>query len=95
MSPSHRFDNFPFHKIESITVSLSAPDPEDPAHLFWLWRNSIRTTGLFKKALSVPPLTIQLQKFGNRDWHSPGRVERGMVYHNQTTLRLPEEEHVY
>ncbi|PGH03611.1 hypothetical protein AJ79_07340 [Helicocarpus griseus UAMH5409] len=74
---SHRFDNFPFHKIESLTVSFSAPDPRKPCQLFWLWRNSVRTTELLKKALSVPPLTIQLVRTETHNWLEATHTRRG------------------
>ena len=53
-------------------MNLYAPDPEKNMELISLWRNAIRIFRLLKKAVSLPPLTIHLKKYGSQDWFRPG-----------------------
>ncbi|KAK2754867.1 hypothetical protein FQN54_006760 [Arachnomyces sp. PD_36] len=63
------FDNFPFHKIRAVEVSLPAPSCDIDEELIWLWRNVSRTCQLLhNKPSPPPPLIIQLQKCETHDW---------------------------
>ncbi|KAK2810404.1 hypothetical protein FQN50_002893 [Emmonsiellopsis sp. PD_5] len=89
----HRLDNFPFHKIDAIEVSISAPDPEKPERFILQWRNVVRTVELLKNASSFPPLTIQLRKDNGHDWYDTKGINHGLCekYENRNyeVLVLP------
>ncbi|EFR05196.1 hypothetical protein MGYG_08210 [Nannizzia gypsea CBS 118893] len=51
------FDHFPFHKLAAIDIHISGP--EDPAGLFWRWRNVVRTLEMLEGSV-LPPITIWL-----------------------------------
>jgi hypothetical protein len=61
----HRFDYFPWRKIDGIDISLSAPN--DLKHLIWMWRNVMRTTELLRHDGMPPAMSIRLHHDENAD----------------------------
>ncbi|GAD97870.1 hypothetical protein CPC735_057070 [Paecilomyces variotii No. 5] len=67
---SRGFDNLPFHKIQTVTVKLYAPNPEKKVETFFQWRKIADLVPLFKKARHIRSLTVWFQKGIDGDWFS-------------------------
>lgn len=67
---SRGFHRLPFHKMDSVTVSIFPPTPGDLVGPFFLWRKVNDLVILFRNAVVIKHLTIMLQKdrCGDRDW---------------------------
>jgi hypothetical protein len=81
-----RFDKFPFHKVEAVEVSFSAPKCN--SHLVWMWRNAVRTMQMFAIPSERPrfTVTVRLRDDGPR-WTS--RLPPMLPNYSYNLLVLP------
>lgn len=73
-----RLDNFPMHRLRAVEVSLTAPYPEHPDQVLWLWRNVVKTAELLIEGRFISHLTILLQKDTTSDWCNPNWSDHSM-----------------